>query len=111
MKKGKTTMKLFATVITLVTAVAIWFAWGARRTQAIQDSEEFPSPIGIAAGQTARLRRSSAAPIAGSSSIGGFSTVRVASLRNRWSVNSFLSIVKTPSLFIFLYLQACSVNS
>src|SRR5262245_11771404 len=55
MKKAKTTTKLFAMVITLITAATIWFALGVRRTQAIQDSEDFPSPIGITFGQTARL--------------------------------------------------------
>lgn len=54
MKPAKT-MKLFVTAIALVTGVAIWSAWGARPAQAIQDSEDFPSPIGITFGQTARL--------------------------------------------------------
>jgi len=34
---------------------AIWFAWGARRAQALADSETVLSPIGITFGQTARL--------------------------------------------------------
>jgi hypothetical protein len=55
MKTAKTTTKLFVMAIALVTAAAIWFAWGARQAQAIQDSEDFPSPIGIARGQTVRL--------------------------------------------------------
>jgi hypothetical protein len=55
MKTSKTTTKLFAMVIALVTAAAIWFAWGARQAQALQDSEDFPSPIAITFGQTARL--------------------------------------------------------
>src|SRR5262245_41622836 len=55
MKTAKTTMKLFATAIALVTAVAIWSAWGARQAQAVQDSEEVLSSIGITSGQTARL--------------------------------------------------------
>lgn len=55
MKTAKTTTKLFATVITLVAAVVIWSAWGARRAQAIRDSEKVLSPIGITFGQTARL--------------------------------------------------------
>ncbi len=55
MKTVKTTTKLFAMAIALVTAATIWFAWGARRAQAIQDSETILSPIGITSGQTARL--------------------------------------------------------
>lgn len=55
MKSSKTTTKLFATVMTVIIAVGIWFALGARRAQAIQDSEDFPSPFGISFGQTARL--------------------------------------------------------
>ncbi|HKQ79017.1 MAG TPA: hypothetical protein VJ810_35290 [Blastocatellia bacterium] len=55
MKTAKTTTKLIAMAIALVTAAAIWFTWGARHAQAIQDSEDFPSPIGIARGQTVRL--------------------------------------------------------
>lgn len=55
MKTAKTTMKLFATVIALVAAAAIWSAWGARQAQAVQDSEKVLEPIGITFGQTARL--------------------------------------------------------
>ncbi|MCI0387301.1 MAG: hypothetical protein MOB07_00810 [Acidobacteria bacterium] len=55
MKTAKTTTKLFAMVIALVTAATIWFAWGARRAQAVADSETVLSPIGITFGQTARL--------------------------------------------------------
>ena len=55
MKTAKTTAKCFATAIALVIVAAIWIAWGARWAQAIQDSEDFPSPIGIARGQTVRL--------------------------------------------------------
>lgn len=55
MKTAKTTMKLFATVIALVAAAAIWSAWGARQAQALADSEKVLEPIGITFGQTARL--------------------------------------------------------
>jgi hypothetical protein len=55
MKTAKTTTKLFATVIALVAAAAIWSAWGARQAQAISESETILSPIGITFGQTARL--------------------------------------------------------
>lgn len=55
MKTAKTTTKLFATVLALGAVAAIWSAWGARQTQAIQDSEMILSPIGITFGQTARL--------------------------------------------------------
>jgi hypothetical protein len=58
MKTAKTTTKLFATAIALITAAAIWAVLGARQTRAIQGSEEFLpyiETIGIASGQTARL--------------------------------------------------------
>lgn len=55
MKTVKTTTKLFATVIALVAAAAIWSAWGARQAQALADSEMVLEPIGITSGQTARL--------------------------------------------------------
>jgi hypothetical protein len=58
MKTAKTTTKLFATAIALVTAAVIWAALGARRTQAVQGSEDFLpyiEQIGVTSGQTARL--------------------------------------------------------
>jgi hypothetical protein len=55
MKTAKTTTKLFATAIALLVAGVLWFAWSSRQAQAIQGSEDFPSPIGITNGQTARL--------------------------------------------------------
>jgi hypothetical protein len=58
MKTAKTTTNLFASAIALVAAAAICFFWGARRTHAIQGSENFLpyiETIGIASGQTARL--------------------------------------------------------
>jgi hypothetical protein len=55
MKTAMTTRKLFATAIALVVAAALWFSWGQRPAQAIQDSEDHPSPIGLTNGQTARL--------------------------------------------------------
>src|SRR4029453_86454 len=55
MKTRKTTTKLFVTAIALVVAAALWLGWGQRRAQAVQDSEDWPSPIGLTNGQTARL--------------------------------------------------------
>jgi hypothetical protein len=58
MNTAKTTTKLFATAIALVSAATIWAALGASRAQAAQGSEEFLpyiETIGIASGQTARL--------------------------------------------------------
>ena len=55
MKTAKTTTKLLPTVIALVAVAVIWSAWGAKRAQAIRDSEMILSPIGISFGQTARL--------------------------------------------------------
>jgi hypothetical protein len=55
MKTANMSTKLFAMVITLVAAAAIWSVWGARQAHAIQDSEKVLEPIGITFGQTARL--------------------------------------------------------
>ncbi len=55
MRTTRTTAKCFATAIALVMVAAIWLAWGGRWAQAIQDSEDFPSPIGVTRGQTVRL--------------------------------------------------------
>ena len=58
MKTAKTTTKLFATAIALVTVAAIWITSGARQTQAVQGSEDllpYIEQIGIVSGQTARL--------------------------------------------------------
>jgi hypothetical protein len=42
--------------ITAVLAAAIlWTSWPAQSVHAIQDSEDFPAPFGLAPGQTARL--------------------------------------------------------
>jgi hypothetical protein len=41
--------------VALVTVAVICLAVGVRRIEAIQDSEDFPSPIGIARGQTLRV--------------------------------------------------------
>jgi hypothetical protein len=47
--------KFFALVIAIVVAAAIWSAWPASHVLALQDSEDMPSPVGIALGQTAQL--------------------------------------------------------
>jgi len=44
-----------AASLALTAAVVILAFWPYLRVQAIQDSEDFPSPIGLAQGQTARL--------------------------------------------------------
>jgi hypothetical protein len=59
MKTAKKTTKLFATLITLSIAETIWFARGVQHARAIHDSEDFPSPVGISFGHTARLSRTS----------------------------------------------------
>jgi len=51
----KTQPKLIAMVIVLVAAAIMWMTWPAGRALAIQDSEDMPSPFGIAFGQTARV--------------------------------------------------------
>jgi hypothetical protein len=43
---------LIAVVITTVSLAAVWSEHPTNRVLAIQDSEDFPSPLGIAAGQT-----------------------------------------------------------
>jgi hypothetical protein len=48
-------MKLIVMVIVLMAAAIGWVTWPADRALAIQDSEDRPSPFGIAFGQTARL--------------------------------------------------------
>ena len=55
MKTQSIRAKLFAIIISLVAATVIWAVWGVGRVDAIQDSEDRPSPFGIAQGQTARL--------------------------------------------------------
>ena len=49
--------KVLTLVITtaLVATAAMITSWPARQVQAIQDSEDFPTPFGLAQGQTARL--------------------------------------------------------
>ena len=42
-------------VLALTAAVVILASWPYLKVQAIQDSEDFPSPFGLAQGQTARL--------------------------------------------------------
>jgi hypothetical protein len=48
-------MKRFAVALALAALAASWAAWPAGRVWAIQDSEDMPSPISIAAGQTLQL--------------------------------------------------------
>jgi hypothetical protein len=55
MKTQNTRMKLIAVVIALVALASVWAAWGGGWVIAIQDSEDMPSPFGLARGQTARL--------------------------------------------------------
>ena len=53
----KHTHKTFTLLIVLMflATVVFWASWPARHVQAIQDSEDFPPPFGLAQGQTARL--------------------------------------------------------
>jgi hypothetical protein len=55
MKPNTRSTKLLTMAIAVVAAVAIWTSWSTRQVQAIQDSEDFPPPFGLAQGQTARL--------------------------------------------------------
>ena len=41
--------------IAVAVGVTVWTSWPARHVHAIQDSEDFPPPFGLAQGQTARL--------------------------------------------------------
>ena len=47
--------RLLAAALALAAAAVTWTLWPGWHVQAIQDSEEFPSPFGLAQGQTARL--------------------------------------------------------
>lgn len=47
--------KLISLITATLAAAAIWIAWPASWVQAVQDSEEKPSPMGIAVGQTLYL--------------------------------------------------------
>ena len=55
MRTRRTQTELLAIVIALVVLAAVWSTWGASLVNAIQDSEEMPSPFGLAQGQTARI--------------------------------------------------------
>jgi hypothetical protein len=55
MTKMNRSTKPFAVVIALVAAAALWTAWPASHVLALQDSEDMPSPISIAFGQTLQL--------------------------------------------------------
>lgn len=54
MKRTNKTMTLLG-VAAVAAALVLWTSWPARHVQAIQDSEDFPSPFGLARDQTARL--------------------------------------------------------
>ena len=47
-------VNLLAVTAALAAAI-LWTLWPAQTVQAIQDSEDFPAPFGLAQGQTARL--------------------------------------------------------
>jgi hypothetical protein len=55
MKAKNSSTKLFAIVTALVAAAVILAHWPLSHVLAIQDSEDFPPPFGLAQGQTARL--------------------------------------------------------
>jgi len=55
MKPRYKSLRSIAIVLVLAAAAIVWSSWPARQVQAIQDSEDFPSPFGLAQGQTARL--------------------------------------------------------
>lgn len=55
MKPSNLSTKLLLTTIFLAVAVTVWTLWPAQHVHAIQDSEDFPPPFGLAQGQTARL--------------------------------------------------------
>lgn len=55
MKPNNVSAKLLVMAIAVAVAVTVWTSWPARHVHAIQDSEDFPPPFGLAQGQTARL--------------------------------------------------------
>jgi hypothetical protein len=55
MKTSYGSPRLIAIVLVLAAAAIVWTTLPARQVHAIQDSEDFPSPFGLAQGQTARL--------------------------------------------------------
>ena len=55
MKSSYKSLRLIAIVLVLAAAAIVWTTRPASQVQAIQDSEDFPPPFGLAQGQTARL--------------------------------------------------------
>ena len=55
MRESYTSLRLIAIVLVLAAAAIVWTLLPARQVHAIQDSEDFPVPFGLAQGQTARL--------------------------------------------------------
>ena len=55
MKPNYGSLKLIAIVLVLAAAAIVWTSLPPRQVHAIQDSEDFPPPFGLAQGQTARL--------------------------------------------------------
>lgn len=55
MKTRYRALRLMALALVLAAAAIVWTALPARQVRAIQDSEDFPPPFGLAEGQTARL--------------------------------------------------------
>ena len=55
MKTSYGSLRLIAIVLVLAAAAIVWTSLPARQVHAIQDSEDFPPPFGLATGQTARL--------------------------------------------------------
>jgi hypothetical protein len=53
--KGMYIAAKLLTIVIGLTAVFLWSSWPVREVKAIQDSEDFPAPFGLARGQTARL--------------------------------------------------------
>lgn len=52
MKSLSTQLKLLTLIVAVFAAAAIWSAWPGRGVLALQDSEDKPSPMGVAFGQT-----------------------------------------------------------
>ena len=55
MKPNNRSAKFLAFAAAVAVAAVIWASWPVQHVKAIQDSEDFPSPFGLAQGQTARL--------------------------------------------------------
>ena len=55
MRSNNLSTKLSIIAILVAVAATVWASWPARHVHAIQDSEDFPPPFGLAQGQTARL--------------------------------------------------------